>query len=106
MPALLTRMSTPPQALTTSATRGVDLGLVGDVHGDGHRAARRRPDSRGGGLGRRQVEVGDRDLGALGGVDVGDLLADAAGGAGDDGDLVLKLFAHGAVDALGCGWWA
>ena len=95
MPALLTRMSTPPQALTTSADGAVDLVLVGDVHRHRHRLAAAGLDLLGRGLGRAEVHVGDRDLGALAGVDAGDFLADAARGTGDDGDLVLKLLAHG-----------
>ena len=61
-------------------------------------------------LRRRQVHVGDGDLGAFPRVDGGDFLADAAGGAGDDGDLALKLVAHDVGCALeaggrGDGWW-
>jgi hypothetical protein len=47
----------------------------------------------GGGLGALQVEIGDGDARALAHIGGGDLLADAAGGAGDDGDLVFQ--AHG-----------
>ena len=42
-----------------------------------------------------EVHVGDRDLGAFARVDLGDGLADAAGGPGDECDLVLQLAAHG-----------
>ena len=44
-----------------------------------------------GALAARPVEVDDRDLGALGGEQLGDLLADIAAGAGDDRDLILEL---------------
>jgi hypothetical protein len=36
------------------------------------------------------VEIGDHDAGALAHEDNGDLLADAAGGTGHDGNLVLE----------------
>ncbi len=41
------------------------------------------------------VDVGDHDGGALGGQFLGDAAADAAAGAGDDGDLVVKLAHEG-----------
>ena len=41
MPALLTSMSMRPNALTTVGDAVVDLRLVGDVHGDADRIARR-----------------------------------------------------------------
>ena len=47
--------------------------------------------ARGDPLAARPVEVDDRDLGALGGEQPGDLLADIAAGAGDDRDLILEL---------------
>ena len=102
MPALLTRMSTPPKASTTAATPALTWPLVGDVHGDGHRARRRWRSSSSAAASRRVlVQVGDRDLGAFAREDGGDLLADAAGRAGDDGDLVGQLVAHGARVLLG-----
>jgi hypothetical protein len=48
------------------------------------------PDRFGGRLRRREVHVGDRDLSAFASRRGGDFLADAARGAGDDGDLVLE----------------
>ena len=72
---------------------GLDRGLVGHVHGDRDRPVAGRLELVGGRLGALQVEVGDADLGALAGVLEGDLLADAAGRTGDDGDFVLE--AHG-----------
>ena len=86
MPALLTRMSTPPQAFTTSATAAFtwpsSVTSIATAMALGADLGRRR-------LRRGQVHVGDRDARALAGVDGRDLLADAAGRAGDDGDLVL-----------------
>src|SRR4029079_19382151 len=43
------------------------------------------------GLAARLVKVEDRNLGALGGEQPGDFLADIAAGAGDDRDLILEL---------------
>jgi hypothetical protein len=39
----------------------------------------------------RSVEIDDRDLGALGGEQPGDLFADIAAGAGHDRHLILEL---------------
>ena len=50
---------------------------------------------------RRFLDVGEDDAHAVGGETLGEAAADAAGGAGDDGDFVLEVF-HDAVlpDAL------
>jgi hypothetical protein len=92
MPALLIRMSMPPKAAHLF-DRGVDLVFVGHVHrhADGLRA--RGLEFGGGGVGRFLVQVGNDDLGAFLCEEDGDFLADAAGRAGDVGDLVLEL--HG-----------
>ena len=89
MPALLTRMSTRPKASTALAMPASTCVLVGHVHGDADGAPLAAELGRGG-VGAFLVEVGDGDLGALAHEDAGDLLADAARGAGDDGDLVLE----------------
>ena len=67
--------------------------FVGDVHGDADGALAAGIDLARGGIGRLLIEVGDRDFRTLAGENDGDLLADAAGRAGDDGDLVLET--HG-----------
>ena len=91
MPALLTRMSTPPKAADDRGDAGVDRLLVGHVHRHADRLAARGLDLGGGRVGRVLVQVGDRDLGAFAREDDRDLLADAAGGAGDDGEFVLEF---------------
>ena len=73
---------------------GLDRRLVGDVHGDAERLAAGLDDGRGGGLRRLPVDVADRHLGAFLGVELGDRLADAAGRAGDQGDLAVETV-HG-----------
>ena len=92
MPALLTRMSTPPNSATTAATPALHLLFAADVHRDAHRDAAVGDDFLGGRrVGRLLVQVGDRDLGAFAREDERDVLADAAGGAGDDGGFVLQF---------------
>jgi hypothetical protein len=91
-PALLTRMSMRPQRSATASTADVDL-------------RRRRPaagrsdggDDFGCRLGVAAVEEGH--LGALGGEQLDDRAADAAGAAGDDRDLARKtrFERHGGI---------
>ena len=64
---------------------------VGDVELG---VAARRLDRVDGALAARPVEIDHRDLGALGGEQLGDFLADIAAGAGDDRDLILELHVH------------
>ena len=71
----------------------VHLLLVGDVHRDADGALAGGVDLARGGIGRLLIEVGDGDLCAFARENDGDLLADAAGRARDDGDLVLQT--HG-----------
>ncbi len=77
------------ELLDRARDAGLDLLLVRHVHDHADRLARiaefRR--RRVGGL---LIEVGDHDACALARKGRGDLLADAAGGAGDDGDFVLE----------------
>jgi hypothetical protein len=80
MPALLTRMSTLPY-----------LGLVGAVHGDGEGVAALALDLPGRRVGRVEVQVGDHRDGAFGRQPDRDLLADAAGRAGDDGHSSFEI---------------
>ncbi len=65
----------------------LDRGAVGDVgrHGEGPPPPR---ELGGALLGGRPVDVGDDDARALGGEHRGDAAPDAAGGTGDDGDLI------------------
>ncbi len=64
----------------------LDLGLVGHVHGDGEGIASLGLDLGCGLAGGIEVEVGDHRDAAFGCEAEGDFLADAAGGAGDDGN--------------------
>ena len=91
MPALLTRMSTPPNAATVAATPGIDGLFVADVHRDADGLAASFPNLRGCCIGGLLVQVGDSDFRAFAREGERDLLADAAGGAGDDGGLALEL---------------
>lgn len=70
---------------------GVDLRLVGDVHRHAHRTITARIELTRGGLRRLDVEVGDCNLGAGCEEDLGDVLADAARRAGNDGNLVVEV---------------
>ena len=77
------------ELLDRACHAGLDLLFVRHVHDDADRLAgvaelRRR---RVGGL---LIQIGDHDLCALAGEGGGDLLADAAGGAGHDGNFVLE----------------
>ena len=71
-----------------------DVGALRDVGDEQLGLAAGLPDRVHDALAARPVEVDDRDLGALGGEQLGDFLADVAAGAGDDRDLILEL--HGA----------
>src|SRR5690606_8477610 len=66
------------------------LAFVGDVHGHGHGLPAGVADRLRGGLGGLDLEIGDGDLAAGGGIDLGDAQADAAGRAGDDADLAVE----------------
>src|SRR5262249_31873843 len=63
--------------------------LVGDVHDDAERRAG-IAELGGGRLRGLLVEIGDDDARAFAREDPGDVLADAAGGAGHDGNFVLQ----------------
>ena len=100
MPAFDTSTSTRPHALDHGATPALTCVLVGHVHGDADGLAGPLAVSfRRGLLGGVEPEVGNRHLRAFGDVAFGDALADAAGGAGDDADLVLQV--HFASFLLG-----
>ena len=90
MPALLTSTSTPPKASATLAKPASTWAssVTSMATPDGLAAGRHQFGR--GRVGALLIEVGDHHLRALAGVDDGDLLADAAGGAGDDGNLVLQ----------------
>ena len=88
---LLTRMSTWPKRPTTAFTMRGDVGAFRHVGGEQLGVAAGCLDRVDGALAARLVEVDDRDLGAFGGEQLGDLLADIAAGAGDDRDLILEL---------------
>ena len=72
---------------------GIELVQAGGVHGDAGGIAD---------LGDRGVQfrlppTGEDDMGALLGEEFGSGQADAAGGAGDKGDLVGELEGHGGI---------
>jgi hypothetical protein len=94
MPALLTRMSRRPNA-SHLGQAGLDLLLGRHVHGDAHGPALRPAELYRSCVGAALVEIGDGDPGTLAHEGAGDLLADAAGGTGDDGDTVLET--HGGA---------
>ncbi len=67
----------------------VDLLLIGHIHGDGNRVAAALFDVIRGRRRSIQFQIGDTDLGAFARESNRNLLADAAGGAGNDCYLVL-----------------
>ena len=91
-PALLTRTSMRPNFSVTCGDHVGHRFLAGDVdpQADGAAAEFLR-----GGHGGLFVDVGDHDGGALRGQFFRDAAADAAAGAGDDGDLVVQLAHEG-----------
>ena len=89
-PALLTRMSSRPDSATTGTQHGVDL--VGSVTSSASRA--RVGCAAAAALTRRLVDVGVDDPAAVGRQTVGDRLADAPGGAGDEADLAGQIAFH------------
>src|SRR5262249_22518538 len=80
------------KGLDDRGNAGLDLLLVGDVHGHADGLAAAGLELRGRRVSGLELEVGDGDLGALREIGAGDVLADAAGGAGDDGDFVLHAY--------------
>ena len=82
----------------------IDFRLVGDIHGHADRLAAGVGDFLCRGLRAGQVEIGNRDRRAILRIDLGDALANAAGGAGDQGDLAFEL--HGRLlDDVGMRRW-
>ena len=94
MPALETSRSMRPYLAIDVGDAFLDRGLVDHVHGDGEGVAALGLDLGGGRVGGVEIEVGDHRRAALGGVAQRDFLADAAGGAGDDADLLVEA-SHG-----------
>ena len=82
MPALLNAMSTDPYVSAAVSNRVVDGRLVRDVNGH-----KQSVEFVGGGLARRRVDVADDDRRALGVHAPAGGQTDAAGAAGDHGDL-------------------
>ena len=96
MPALLTRMSSVPNASFGLREEAADVGLLGDVGLDGD------------GLAALAGDLGDDAVGPLlaggvvddhrrpfGGEVLRDRRPDALGRAGDDGDLAREFLRHG-----------
>ena len=78
---------------------GVDLLLVGHVHRDSHRRAGVIGiDTGSGSFGGFELQVRNGDLGSGLGIELGDGEADAAGGAGDNGDLVAEVHGKAPVE--------
>src|SRR6516162_2330011 len=68
-----------------------DVAALGDVGGEQFGLAARPPDRAHDALAPRPVDVHDRNLGALGGEQLGDLLADIASGPSHDRNLIFEL---------------
>src|SRR5260370_891159 len=63
-----------------------------------------------GDLGRREhgavaIDIGEDNLAAVVGQAIGDGLADAAGGAGDEADFAFEIALHGDLSFLVSGEW-
>ena len=69
----------------------LDRGFVDDVHRDCERVRSLGFDLARGGFGGAEIEIGDHRDAALRGEAERDVLADAAGGAGDKRDLSVKI---------------
>ena len=70
---------------------GGNVPTLGDVGHEQLGLTALRLDGVNGALPARPVEIDHRHLGALGGEQLGDFLADIAAGAGHDRDLILEL---------------
>jgi hypothetical protein len=81
----------PAETFDSSGNACFDGRLVAHVHGDAHRGAAGSIDFIRGCLRRRQLQVGDHDFCALHREALGDLFADAARRAGDDGNLAAEM---------------
>ena len=93
MPALLTRMETPPNSFAMRIDQRFDRRAVGDVQHAAVAAVRGEAFADGGraAVAGRGADHGRAERGEF----VGDRRADAAAGAGDQGDFALQqLFAH------------
>src|SRR3954452_997576 len=88
----------PTKCIGDLGEPGIDLPLVGDVHGNAHGLTPGGLELRRSGVRTLLVEVGDDHLGSLAGVNQGDLLADAAGGTRNQSDLTLQ--AHNLVSLV------
>ena len=84
-----------PKASIALATPASTCGFVGDIHGDADGAAAAGSSSAAVASAPFWLRSAITTLAPSRGEDDGDLLADAAGGAGDDGDLVLQT--HGSL---------
>src|SRR5215472_16477552 len=79
------------EALHHRPDQGSDVAALGDVGGEQFGLAARAPDRAHDALAPRLVGIDDRNFGALGGEELGDLLADIASGASHDRNLIFEL---------------
>src|SRR5262249_62293289 len=80
-----------PNALAARLDNGGAVAAVGDIGGEQLGFPATCPDPGHDPLAARPVDVDDGDLGALGGEQFGDLLADIAAGAGHHRYLIFEL---------------
>ena len=83
---MLTTRSTPPKASAAASTAACTASASVTSACDARSPASVAADLAATACGRLGVEVGDHDAGALGGEPLGDRLADAGPGAGDERD--------------------
>ena len=80
-----------PESRDDGGHAGIDVRFARDVHGNGNGPLSGAIQLVGCRMGCRRVEIGDGHLCARLGKRPGDLLADAAGCAGHDGDFVFEV---------------
>ena len=105
-PELLTRMSIGPTSVSACATADLMLSMVGHVERDHVRVAALGLDLGAQFLQRSMRRAGQHDRGAGARQRLGELRAQAAGGAGDEGDSACQIdaVAHGGLlSTIGAG---
>src|SRR5262249_1593639 len=79
------------EAVDHRPDQGDHVAALGDVGGEQFGLAARAPDRAHDALAPRLIDVDDRNFGALGGEQFGDLLADIASGASHHRNLIFEL---------------